>query len=345
MSHWMQQLARRLAQGDDQVLVTVARAEGSTPRDAGTVMLVGPADTHDTIGGGHLEWEAITMARVLLAGGPQQALLRFSLGARLGQCCGGVVWLALERISATEASAWQQRALALREGAVVTRQLRSTGQGSDWHNVPATDHSATTTLEGDLKAWSLTQTWLPHPFTVMLFGAGHVGAALVHVLAPLGIRLQWIDERETLFGDMAIWPDNVQCIATDTPQADIAAAAPGTCFLLMTHNHALDFELCQAIFKRDDFDYFGMIGSHSKRVTFEHRLRDRGVPVARFKEMICPIGVPGITTKEPAAIAIAVAAQLLQVRERRRVLGRRLAHTSNDHTLADPPPNQSSERV
>ncbi|MBB5191328.1 xanthine dehydrogenase accessory factor [Silvimonas terrae] len=343
MSHWMQQLAQRLALGADQVLVTVARADGSTPRDAGTVMLVSATDTLDTIGGGHLEWEAITMARVLLAGGPPQALLRFNLGAKLGQCCGGVVWLVLERVS--DAAAWQQRALALREGHLVRRQLTSAGHGSTWHTTPATDQAASTQLDGDLKTWTLTQTWLPHPFTVVLFGAGHVGAALVHVLAPLGVKLVWVDEREDLFGDMDAWPDNVQCIATDAPESEIAAAAPGSCFLLMTHNHALDFELCQAVFKRDDFDYFGMIGSHSKRATFEHRLRDRGVPVTRFKELICPIGVPGITAKEPAAIAIAVAAQLLQVRERQQVLGRRLAHSSNDHTLADLPPNRSSEQV
>ncbi|GGP28007.1 xanthine dehydrogenase accessory protein XdhC [Silvimonas amylolytica] len=345
MSHWMQQLAQRLAEGKDQVLVTVARAEGSTPRDAGTVMLVGVDDTHDTIGGGHLEWEAIAMARVLLAGGSPQALLRFSLGAKLGQCCGGVVWLVLERILVADAPAWQQRALALREGLVVTRQLQSPSHGSDWQCAPAAGHVATTQLEGDLKMWSLTQTWLPFPFTVMLVGAGHVGAALVHVLAPLGIKLFWIDEREDLFGDQSAWPDNVQCMATDTPESEIAAAAPGSCFLLMTHNHSLDFELCQAILKRDDFDYFGMIGSHSKRATFEHRLRDRGVSPERFKDMICPIGVSGITAKEPAAIAIAVAAQLLQVRERRQVLGRRLAHTSNDHSLVDPPSSLSPERL
>ncbi|MDR3426890.1 xanthine dehydrogenase accessory protein XdhC [Silvimonas sp.] len=345
MSAWLQTLAQRLQAGDDQVLVTVARAEGSTPRDAGTVMLVSATDTLDTIGGGHLEWEAIAMARILLAGGPQQALLRFSLGARLGQCCGGVVWLVLERIAASDASAWQQRADALRHGKALQRSVASTGNGSDWTLVAADELVAKAELAGDVKTWSLQQTLVPYPFTVMLFGAGHVGAALVQVLAPLGIRLIWIDERDDIFTAMPdTWPDNVECIATDTPEADIAAAAPGTCFLLMTHNHALDFQLCQAVLRRDDFDYFGMIGSHSKRASFEHRLRDRGVAPERFKELICPIGVAGITAKEPAAIAISVAAQLLQVRERRALLGR-LAYSQDDQHFSDQPATQSSEHV
>jgi len=94
-------------------------------------------------------------------------------------------------------------------------------------------------------------------------------------------------------------------------------APPGTSFIVLTHDHAQDFELCLAIYRRDDFVYFGMIGSASKRARFEHRLIERGVPAERLEELTCPIGVNGIESKQPQSIAIAVAAQLLQLREAR----------------------------
>jgi xanthine dehydrogenase accessory factor len=146
----------------------------------------------------------------------------------------------------------------------------------------------------------------------VLFGAGHVGHALVTLLGSLPCVVQWVDERDELFPDDV--PANVQVEATDTPEAIVDQAPAGTYFLVMTHNHALDFALASRIMRRRDFAYFGMIGSKTKRVKFERRLLERGVDPARMAEMTCPIGVGGITDKAPHAIALAVCAQLLQVR-------------------------------
>jgi xanthine dehydrogenase accessory factor len=152
---------------------------------------------------------------------------------------------------------------------------------------------------------------------LMLFGAGHVGAAIVRALAELPCRVTWVDEREDLFP--ANLPANVVVEATDTPESLAEQAAPGTSFLVMTHSHALDQRLAEAILKRPSAgeDWFGLIGSNTKRKQFEHRLRDRGVTQARLDGMVCPIGVPGIEGKAPAVIAVAVAAQLLMVWEAR----------------------------
>ena len=90
----------------------------------------------------------------------------------------------------------------------------------------------------------------------------------------------------------------------------------------MSHSHALDFALCEAIFRRRDFAYFGLIGSRSKRASFSHRLLDRGLPPDRLGEMTCPIGIPGIVSKEPAAIALAVAAQVYQIHNARQLVDR-----------------------
>ncbi len=150
------------------------------------------------------------------------------------------------------------------------------------------------------------------PMHVVLFGAGHVGHALVTLLGALPCVVQWVDERDELFPDEV--PANVQVEATDTPAAVVDGAPPGAYFIVMTHNHALDFELTERIMRRRDFAWFGLIGSKTKRVKFERRLIERGFDAARMDEMTCPIGVTGIVDKAPSSIAVAVAAQLMQMR-------------------------------
>ncbi|WP_175983345.1 xanthine dehydrogenase accessory protein XdhC [Burkholderia vietnamiensis] len=155
-------------------------------------------------------------------------------------------------------------------------------------------------------------TVAPPPMHIVLFGAGHVGHALVTLLGALPCVVQWVDTRDELFPDEC--PPNVQPEPTDTPEAVVDAAPAGAYFLVMTHNHALDFALAAQIMRRHDFAYFGMIGSRTKRVKFERRLVARGVDAVRLAEMVCPIGVAGIVDKAPGAIAVAVCAELLQVR-------------------------------
>jgi xanthine dehydrogenase accessory factor len=154
----------------------------------------------------------------------------------------------------------------------------------------------------------------PAPMHIVLFGAGHVGHALVTLLGSLPCVVQWVDERDELFPDET--PPNVQIEATDTPDVIVDNAPAGAYFLVMTHNHALDFSLAARIMRRRDFTYFGMIGSKTKRVKFERRLLERGVDLDRLVEMTCPIGVGGIVDKAPSAIAVAVCAELLQIRSR-----------------------------
>jgi xanthine dehydrogenase accessory factor len=82
----------------------------------------------------------------------------------------------------------------------------------------------------------------------------------------------------------------------------------------MTHSHALDYAICEQILARGDFAYCGLIGSLSKRRRFENLMRKQGVTDSVLAGLTCPIGVAGIDSKKPEAIAIAVAAELLQKR-------------------------------
>ena len=149
---------------------------------------------------------------------------------------------------------------------------------------------------------------------LFLFGAGHVGSAVVRALRDLPLRVHWIDTRDGMLPDEP--PAGVDAICTDTPEAEIDSAPANSYFLVMTHDHALDQRLCEQILARDDFTYFGLIGSRAKRRNFETRMRRRGIDARKFARMNCPIGIGGISSKQPAQIAISVAAEILQVYDR-----------------------------
>ena len=153
---------------------------------------------------------------------------------------------------------------------------------------------------------------------IVLFGAGHVGRAIVSVLASQDCYIQWVDTRADQFPKSI--PANVRKTVTNTPALEVDRTAPNSYFLVMTHSHPQDQELAECILRRDDFRYFGLIGSISKRRNFEKRLRCKGVSSDVLFRMTCPIGVEGISDKSPESIAISVAAQLLQIREQTKQL-------------------------
>ena len=160
----------------------------------------------------------------------------------------------------------------------------------------------------------LAQCVRPFGLSVVVFGAGHVGRALIGVLGLLPCRVTWVDSREDAFAAVEFaLPANVTLELSADPEAEVDAAAEGTCFLAMTHSHALDFALTRRILAREDFRYFGLIGSTSKRRSFERRLLAYGMTEATLARISCPIGIDGVTGKEPGVIAVAVAAQLLRL--------------------------------
>jgi xanthine dehydrogenase accessory factor len=337
MSDWVDELHRLRRDGTPAVLVTVASIKGSAPREPGAKMIVTAGDAYGTIGGGHLEHQAIAIARDLVACGGGGALRRFPLGASLGQCCGGLVNLLFDPVIA--AAEWvDMLATFRRDGTPCVLVTAAHGTAHAGKLVVTRDDVTGTLCAGlDMQAAEIARELLadgkgarlkrigapetlflfepirPSDFHIVLFGAGHVGRAVVRVLAGLSCRITWVDTRDDQFPRQL--PANVTVACSDAPTTEVDAAAPGSYFLVMTHSHALDQELAESILARSDFAYFGLIGSLSKRRAFEKRMENRGVPPARFRDMTCPIGAPGISGKEPAAIAIAVAAELLQVRE------------------------------
>jgi xanthine dehydrogenase accessory factor len=149
-------------------------------------------------------------------------------------------------------------------------------------------------------------------FFLQLYGAGHVGRAIVRLLSAIPCQVQWIDERESEFPAGAALPPHIERVCVEPVEAEVDVAPPHAFYLVLTHRHDLDMRIAEAILRRGDFGYLGLIGSRTKRARFVHRYEQRGIPAGTLARMTCPIGVPGIAGKEPDVIAIAVVAQLLQ---------------------------------
>ena len=269
------------AQGRPAVVVEVRAHQGSVPREAGTRMLVAADEMVGTIGGGHLELKAIADARALfLHPGLTPSPPR-------------------ERKQEREQD-------GLQLDTVVQRIALGPSLGQCCGGV--LELAFTPLAACDLATWPV-----PAPlFTLQLYGAGHVGRAIVRLLGGIHCRVQWIDEREAEFPTDPL-PPHIERVCVEPVHAEVAAAPPGACYLVLTHSHELDLAITQAILTRGDFGYFGLIGSKTKRARFEHRLRDRGFAPSIIERMTCPIGVPGISGKEPEVIAVGVVAQLLQL--------------------------------
>jgi xanthine dehydrogenase accessory factor len=261
----MKVVTTRLA-AEDAVLVSVVATQGSAPREAGAWMVVFATDCVGTIGGGHLEFQAIEQARQMLAGRPGEAERQYSLGPSLGQCCGGVVRLRFERVGAADIPALRERLARRRE-------------------------------------------------PLALFGGGHVGKALVNVLAPLPFAVTWIDSRDEIFP--LPLPAGVVCEHSDPVHAAVADLATSSRVLIMSFSHAEDLDIVAACLRRQreraDLPYIGLIGSKTKWATFRHRLAERGFGAQELAQVTCPIGMPGIRGKEPEVIAVSVAAQILLI--------------------------------
>ena len=260
----LQEFVSRL-QHESAILVRVASGKGSVPREVGAWMAVFAQGAINTIGGGHLELQAMHQARQWLQTGQGPSQLHFALGPSLGQCCGGVVDLSLELVQAADAPRLQQ---------------------------------------------ALCGNSMP----VALFGAGHVGTALVRTLGALPVQLRWVDSRHEIFPTVV--PDNVECEHSDPVHAAVADLAPHSRVLIMSFSHAEDLDIVAACLQRQrqraDLPYIGLIGSQTKWASFRQRLQQRGFGPVEMARVTCPIGVPGIRGKEPEVIAVAVAAQLLQ---------------------------------
>ncbi len=294
-------------------LVTLARVQGSSPREAGARMVVRPSGGFNgTIGGGALEWMALEAALASLKEGRGPAARRsLALGPELAQCCGGRVDWRIETFDRRDLEDLSALAVAESEG-VNTLNARIVGDGRVERRLDR-DRPGGDLTERLSRPDEWTEPLGESARTVYLFGAGHVGRALALALGPLPFAVRWINSRREAFPARA--PANVALFHVPEPATALAAAPDGALIAVMTHSHALDLDIVAAALKSERFGYVGLIGSATKRARFLRQMRDAGLTEAMLAKLVCPIGVPGIEGKDPAVIAASTAAQLLMAAE------------------------------
>ena len=295
-------LADAITEHEAVARIVVADVKGSTPREVGASMLVWADGQSGTIGGGTLEFEAMRHARAALSRSAD-SLDQLPLGPAMGQCCGGHVTLLTE--------VWDDDRLAIATGDVIARAT----PGAAKDPVPmAVRYAISKARSGGAPiSPGLLQGWMIEPATratrpIWIYGAGHVGRALVGVLSALPeVAITWVDTGPERFPDKI--PDGVTRLVAANP-ADVVIHAPAEAeHLILTYSHALDLELCHRLLGRS-FRSVGLIGSKTKWARFRSRLRQLGHDSAQIDRITCPIGDPALG-KHPQAIAVSVAHGLL----------------------------------
>jgi xanthine dehydrogenase accessory factor len=295
-------------------LVSLVKVEGSSPRESGARMVVRPSGAFNgTIGGGALEWQALREALDALAKGRGAPLRRtISLGPDLAQCCGGRVQWVIETFDARDARELKTLAAAERAGPFVA-EAHKARDGRFKRKILAWSGGETKGEDIEiLPDGSLRERFPDAGTKLYLFGAGHVGRALVLALAPLPFKTRWIDPRREAFPQRA--PANVAMVCASDPAAELKAAPDGAQVLIMTHSHPLDLAVLSEALRQQRFAFVGLIGSATKRARFLSQMRAAGLTEQALARLVCPIGLPGVEGKEPAVIAAAIAAHLLIAR-------------------------------
>ncbi len=331
MMGWLSELAEMVAAQGPVVRVGIVHAEGSAPRGPGAAMMVAVQSFTGTIGGGALEHEALNAARAMLPEGHgsepewRRSVRDYPLGPSLGQCCGGRVRLLFELLAAPELAALgaAMSAGADRAEAIALRPLTS-GSPMEFahHRKDDRDHWPLPLRRQIREMLSgvrprgpiLAAGWYAEPLgpdlaPLFLYGAGHVGRAVAKLLVELPFEVHWVDTDAARYPD-PLPPRVLPLIAADPARAARHAPA-GAWHVVMTFSHAIDLAVCRTVLARGDFAYLGVIASKTKRARFLRRLRDAGLPEAAVARLQAPIGLPGLEGKEPAAIAVSLAADLL----------------------------------
>lgn len=297
MKLW-QPLARSLSANQPVVLVLVQEARGSVPRGSGAGLVVRPDGAFfGTIGGGALEWEALARAGKFFDSGKLFELQQVPLGPNLGQCCGGHVTLSYEIWTPDRLDEASQLAEAERAGRFETVK-EQTASGPVTRTITATGG---------------TEHFGEDSVLVAIFGAGHVGKALMKSLSLLPAQIVWIDSRADMFPGLV--PDNVIMQALPDPRAILPDLAKETAIIILTHSHAQDLSILEAALKAG-FPFVGVIGSKTKRARFESMLLKSGLEEGLARSFHCPIGIPGLENKHPSVIAASVSAQIFMGKQR-----------------------------
>lgn len=312
MSFDLKSLMDAMAKHGCVARILIAEHKGSSPRESGTSMLVWETGFTGTIGGGALEYQAVQNAQKHLYNNILPNVQRIPLGPNLGQCCGGSVTLITECFSQSNLP---------EKTAVFARPVKPNSPEPLWvKRVLANARNGT-----EIPSIHFQDGWLVEPISqphqpIWIYGAGHVGRAIIDTLQGLPFDITWVDTSTDRFPTGI--PEAVTQLVARNP-ALVAKHAPHDAqHYVLTYSHALDLELCHAILSRS-FKSLGLIGSKTKHARFSAKLQNLGHSQTQISRINCPIGDPSLG-KEPKAIALGITAAL--IRERTNVTAQKEAH-------------------
>ena len=352
---WLSSFKKAIALNNGCVLLTVIETKGSTPCSVGDKIIFSNKQlTFGSIGGGNLEFQALTLAKDLLNKDINATHLeKYPLGATLGQCCGGYVKVMFESFvnSSTQLkkkNSWLETVSDLIEkqqdfvvATIIDNQTDKSNSGKKFiyttnsdkspssndltskisagaNNLLSTNDSPTI-AQYQNNSESLIEVCYEKGNntelqSVAIFGAGHISRALMPILTKLPIRIYWIDDRAEQFEQYQGDTSQINIICDDFISG-LADLPEETYCLVITYSHKMDFDICEKIISRNSFTYLGMIGSRIKGNKFRDRLLQKGYPKETVDKFICPIGAKQKFLKSPTAIAVTIAMDLLNFLE------------------------------
>ena len=294
--NWVEMAMVMIARDGAVVRASLAEIKGSAPREAGAMMLITASQTWQSIGGGALEYDIMRRARVMIGSAPPawtRQIVKLVLGPDMGQCCGGQVQVLLEYFGPHDVPVMAGLAAASR----LRHPLAGTAPLEDAGDLPDG-------LVADGSAVVAQVALIGGP--VFLYGAGHVGRALVPQLLALECDLHWIDIADDRFPERV--PDGTRRVLAKDPTVIAAHAPVDAIHLVITHDHALDEAICHRVLTGGGFARLGLIGSTTKAARFRSRLAKAGVEADQLERLVCPVGLAAITGKQPARVALSIAA-------------------------------------
>ena len=288
--HWLDNLIMALTSGEQVIRAVLVRTEGSTPRETGADMMIYADSFTGTIGGGTLEYEVINTARQMMMSSrtDYRRKQQYPLGPSLGQCCGGFVEVMFEHIIPEDLPLWN-----------------SFGSAQSIFHPDQSDQPPR--LEAGGGAGITFNIKMPKT-PLYLYGAGHVGRALMAVTGGLPLDRFWIDTDADRFPDTIA--DDIEPVIASNPARIARYASAGTIHLVMSYSHQLDLDICLAVLEENTFSRLGLIGSKTKKARFMKTLKNANIDDNRLGKLICPIGLSEIGGKDPDRVALSIAGQL-----------------------------------
>lgn len=296
------------------VLITVGNVKGSSPRETGAKILVNHEHVIGTIGGGNLEFFAIARAKDMLTHANDNEISEHKtpLTPNYDQCCGGLVQLIFEKIN-PQTSTWLP---ALFENISKDQTAWLVTDTIQKKRFIKTQLKIENSLTLNKASWTNKQNQLIEPLqsdelSIVIFGAGHVGKAIVNQLQYLNTNITVVDSRPEHIPNSS--PKNVEFIETNNWKSLLKTISKESYFLVVTHSHKLDYEITEEVLKQGEYRYLGLIGSKTKKVRFQRKLLANGITQSQLNTLTCPIGLPSIQGKTPEVIAASVVAQILEI--------------------------------